>query len=100
MSGLCCINEANWQMSSVISVTRGPGGDGTRIPVTGVTSLSALPSDYRNDDSPLQNVHSDTNQPAVINISCNLLLKSRSKWPIKQKLKVVEILPYHDITHL
>ena len=87
MSGLCCINEANWQMSSVISVTRG-----TRIPVTGVTSLSALPSDYRNDDSPLQNVHSDTNQPAVIDISCNLLLKSRSKWPIKQKLKVEEML--------
>ena len=93
MSGLCCINEANWQMSSVISVTRGPGVTrGTRIPVTGVTSLSALPSDYRNDDSPLQNVHSDTNQPAVIDISCNLLLKSRSKWPIKQKLKVEEML--------
>ena len=74
MSGLCCINEANWQMSSAISVTRGPGGDGTRIPVTGVSSLvSTLPSDYSNDDSPLQTVHSDTNQPAVINISCNLL---------------------------
>ena len=47
---------------------------GTRIPGSGVSSLvSTLPSDYSNDDSPLQNVHSDTNQPAVINISCNLL---------------------------
>ena len=76
VSGLCCINEANWQMSSAISVTHGGLGvtRGHGYSHCGVSSLSTLPSDYSNDDSPLQNVHYDTNQPAVINISCNLLL--------------------------